>query len=73
MGTPRNEFNTKRSQSINLKAPFTFKSTPAGGTTDENKRSGSTHHRTNKSSTMSKDPLCNLNAASCSPLNEHVS
>ena len=52
-----------------------MKSTP----NDENKRSGSAHNRTNKSSSSSstttattKDPLCNLNAASCSPLNEHV-
>jgi hypothetical protein len=68
--TPRNEFNTKRSQSINLKTPFTLKST----SNDENKRSGSAHHRTNKSSTTTtnKDSLCNLNAASCSPLNEHL-
>jgi hypothetical protein len=68
--TPRNEFNTKRSQSINLKTPFTLKSS----TTDENKRSGSAHHRTNKSltTTTPKDQLCNLNAASCSPLNQHV-
>ncbi len=73
IGTPRNEFNTKRSQSINLKTPFTLKSTPVSGTTDENKRSGSAHHRTNKSLTTTKDTLCNLNAASCSPLNEHVS
>jgi hypothetical protein len=72
ISTPKNEFNTKRSQSINLKTPFTLKSTPVGNTTDENKRSGSAHHRSNKSSTTSKDPLCNLNAASCSPLNEHV-
>ncbi|CAF0852085.1 unnamed protein product [Rotaria sordida] len=75
VGTPRNDFNTKRSQSINLKTPLTIKSTPIGGTIDENKRSGSAHHRTNKSSTITttnKDPLCNLNAASCSPLNEHL-
>jgi hypothetical protein len=72
-GTPRSEFNTKRSQSINLKTPFTLKSTPVSGTTDENKRSGSAHHRTNKSSMTTKDALCNLNAASCSPLNDHVS
>jgi hypothetical protein len=73
ISTPKNEFNTKRSQSINLKTPFTVKSTAVGGTTDENKRSGSAHHRINKSLTTTKDPLCNLNAASCSPLNEHVS
>lgn len=79
MNTPKNEFNTKRSQSINLKTPLSIKSIPTGGTTDENKRSGSAHHRSNKSSTMNtttstaKDALCNLNAASCSPLNEHVS
>lgn len=76
LGTPRSEFNTKRSQSINLKAPLTIKSTPTGGVTDENKRSGSAHHRTSKSTTttsINKDPLCNLNIASCLPLNEHVS
>ena len=73
IGTPRSEFNTKRSQSINLKTPFTLKSTPSATTNEENKRSGSAHHRTNKSSIItSKDPLCNLNATSCSPLNEHV-
>lgn len=70
--TPRNDFNTKRSQSINLKTSFTTKS----NTNDENKRSGSAHHhRTAKSittTTTTKDPLCNLNATSCSPLNEHI-
>lgn len=70
IGTPRSELNTKRSQSIHLKNPFTQKNT---NTSDENKRSGNTYHRTSKSSTTNKDPLCNLNAASCSPLNEHVS
>ena len=73
MSTSKNEFNTKRSQSINLKNPFTLKSTMLIGTNDENKRSGSAHQRTSKSSLVSKDPLCNLNATSCSPLNEHVS
>ena len=63
----RTEFNTKRSQSIQLKTALTLKSNNIGGNADEAKRSGSAHHRTNK------DPLCNLNAASCSPLNEHVS
>lgn len=73
ISTPRSELNTKRSQSIHLKNPFTQKST---NTSEENKRSGNTYHRTGKSSTTTttnKDPLCNLNAASCSPLNEHVS
>jgi hypothetical protein len=61
IGAPRIEFNTKRSQSINLKTPFTLKSNVGGGTTDENKRSGSAHHRTTKSSLVAKDALCNLN------------
>lgn len=69
IGTPRSELNTKRSQSIHLKNPFTHKTSSIS---DENKRSGNTYHRSNKSSTTNKDPLCNLNAASCSPLNEHV-
>jgi hypothetical protein len=75
MNVARNEFNTKRSQSINLKTPFTLKSTLTTGTmgNDENKRSGSAHHRTTKASSINKESLCNLNAASCSPLNEHVS
>lgn len=74
MTTGRTDFNTKRSQSINLKTPLTLKSNNVSGNYDEAKRSGSAHHRTNKSLTgTNKDPLCNLNAASCSPLNEHVS
>lgn len=72
VSTTRNEFNTKRSQSINLKTPFNLKSTMLGSTNDENKRSGSVNQRTTKSSLPLKEPLCNLNAASCSPLNEHV-
>ncbi|CAF3677552.1 unnamed protein product [Rotaria socialis] len=77
LSTPRNEFNTKRSQSINLKTPLTLKSTSTAVTPDENKRSGSAHHRTTKSSTttaatLTKDQLSNLHVASCIPLNEHL-
>jgi hypothetical protein len=62
----RHEFNTKRSQSINLKTPFTLKSSMINGNNEETKRSGSAHHhRTSKTSSNHKDPLCNLN--------EHVS